>query len=457
MPVPTPRFGTIRKWFAPVIGVALLGQVALAQSTPPQSIGVNVARTQGRPLLDQEVTQTAQAPQSTYTTGYGGEFGASEQSPDGSGTYFPPAAPGTPLSNQPGAGATPATNPFAAPTYNGGFGGLLSEAGGAGGGGTTAVADNPVYIDSAIVRTRFRMRYSSAYDLNSPDKAEFFYAKCGCFGNPTNFLLPGQVFKPKHAFANGYDPKSRGPQHGVVPGRLSNFSSNFKGENHINYQELNSYFEYASTRRFSTFIEVPVRFIDPSMVKNFYGFSDINAGFKYALVAEPNRYYTFQLRGYVPTGAADKGLGTGHPTLEPSLLVFQRLTERLYFSGEIRDWIPIQGSDFSGNIIRYGAGLAYNIVLTNHFRIAPVNEIVGWSILGGKETTPSTPSNQANVGGQAIVNELVGLRFGVGDYSAPGGGSALNDRHSFGLSYGRCITGDHWYKDVVLAEYNFWF
>jgi hypothetical protein len=316
-----------------------------------------------------------------------------------------------------------------------------------------------MYIDSAIIRSRFRMRYNSSYDLNSPDKAEFFYAKCGCFGNPVNFLQPNGVFNPQLALAHGYDPKSRGPQHGIVgaPGtQLNRFSTNFKGENRIDYQEMSAYFEYASTRNFSTFIEVPARFLNPSMVRNFYGFSDINAGFKYALVAEPNRFYTVQLRGYAPTGASDKGLGTGHPTLEPALLVFQRLSERLYFSGELRDWIPINGSNFAGNIIRYGTGLAYNMVLTDHFRIAPVNEIVGWSILGGKETTP-LPPGMANVGGQCIVNELVGLRFGLGNYAAPGGGSGLNDRHSLGVSYGRCITGDHWYKDSVIVEYNFWF
>jgi hypothetical protein len=320
------------------------------------------------------------------------------------------------------------------------------------------------------------MRYASAYDLNSPDKAEFFYAKCGCDANPMNFpvmttiplpkgLPPGTFFfNLREARKMGYDPHAKGPQHGVLmhSGKyLHTLSVNFKGENRIDYQELSPYFEYAATRNFSTFIEVPARFLNPSMVPNYYGFSDINAGFKYAFVAEANRYYTFQLRGYLPTGAADRGLGTGHVTLEPALLVFQRLTDRLYFDGELRDWIPISGSNFAGNVIRYGTALTYNLVLTEHFRVAPVNEIVGWSILGGKETTPPDLNHIhgsiANVGGQAIVNEMIGLRFGVGNYGAPGGGSALNDRHSLGVSYGRCITGDHWYKDVVLAEYNFWF
>jgi hypothetical protein len=380
---------------------------------------------------------------------------------------------GTP--GESGGGGAPDYTGAGAPGYAGLESAFTPGAFGAGAGGTVAVADNPVYIDSAIIRSRFRMRYDAGYDLNSPDKAEFFYAKCGCYANPVNFAGmtahgsthtvagPG-TFNLAEARSLGYDPKARGPQHGVLlhSGQyLYKLSTNFKGERRIDFQDFSSYFEYAPTRNFSTFVEVPVRFLNPSMVANYYGFSDINAGFKYAFVAEANRFYTFQLRGYVPTGAPDRGLGTGHPTLEPALLIFQRLTDRVYFSGELRDWIPINGSNFAGNIIRYGTGLTYNMVLTEHFRVAPVNEVVGWSILGGKETTAPAPGMPmggiANVGGQAIVNELIGLRFGLGNYYAPGGGSALNDRHSLAVSYGRCITGDHWYKDVFLAEYNFWF
>ncbi|MBV8607041.1 MAG: hypothetical protein JO034_06230, partial [Singulisphaera sp.] len=45
----------------------------------------------------------------------------------------------------------------------------------------------------------------------------------------------------------------------------------------------------------------------------------------------------------------------------------------------------------------------------------------------------------------------------LGNYSQSGGGSALNDRHSLYVGYGHAITGDHWYKDMLRLEYNFWF
>ena len=66
------------------------------------------------------------------------------------------------------------------------------------------------------------------------------------------------------------------------------------------------------------FAEVPVRFLNPTLVSNYKGFSDVNVGFKYAFVAEPDRFYTFQTRLYAPTGASDRGLGTGHATIEPA-------------------------------------------------------------------------------------------------------------------------------------------
>src|SRR5262245_47230214 len=53
------------------------------------------------------------------------------------------------------------------------------------GGGETFAAGDTGYIDSAIPRTTLRLRYDSASGNNRPDRAEFFYPKCGCFpGGP---------------------------------------------------------------------------------------------------------------------------------------------------------------------------------------------------------------------------------------------------------------------------------
>jgi hypothetical protein len=339
-------------------------------------------------------------------------------------------------------------------------------------GGSCSIASIGGFIDSAIIRSRVRVRFDANYGDTSPDKAEFVYAKCGCFGNPFNFqsaivnrTVDGRTFGVWNgliARQKGYDPMARGPQHGIIPnvGKNPNGvnpSAVFMAQPRINYQEVATYLEYAPTQNFSGFIELPARFVQNTFGPGASGWSDLNLGFKYALVAQPNEYYTFQFRTYCPTGAPNEGLGTGHVSLEPGFLVFQRLTDRLYFDGEFRDWIPVGGSNFAGNVLRYGVGLSYNFVVTDHFRIAPVNEIVGWTILNGKEYVISNPNGPLQVNGQTIVNEKIGIRMGIGNYNRPGGATPLNDRHSLYVGYGRCITGDAWYRDTFRLEYNFWF
>lgn len=458
MLVCTFRFPKKGRSLVMLAGFVLIGPPALAQSpnVGPQPAPLSAPSAPSQPTYGQalqypplpdQVPRVAQTPQSPQRSA--------------SDIIDGVTAPGSTDYTTPGAAAGAASD-------FGGFGSAFaSGAGGAGMGATTAIASNGGYIDSAIIRSRVRVRFDANYDDTSPDKAEFIYPQCGCFSNPLNFLskvengqrvsvprgTPGAMFNATFAFQHGYNPMANGPQHGMIP-HVS--ASSFPAQPRINYQEVATYLEYAPTQNFSGFIELPARFIQNTIGPGASGFSDLNLGFKYALVAEPNRYYTFQYRTYCPTGAPNLGLGTGHVSLEPALLVFQRLTERLYFDGEFRDWIPVGGTNFAGNVLRYGVGLTYNFVLTDRFRIAPVNEIVGWTILNGKEFI-DTASMPLNVAGQTIVNEKIGIRIGLGNYNQAGGGSPLNDRHSLYVGYGRCITGGAWYRDTFRLEYNFWF
>src|SRR5207249_3391371 len=124
----------------------------------------------------------------------------------------------------------------------------------------------------------------------------------------------------------GADPRAAGPP------RL---------EKNVDYQELSAYLEVAATERLSGFVEIPSRFINPEVNINAGGLGDINAGFKWAFVARDDQVLTFQLRTFAPSGDAHHGLGNDHVSLEPALLIFQRLGDRLLLQGELRDWIPI--------------------------------------------------------------------------------------------------------------------
>jgi hypothetical protein len=275
------------------------------------------------------------------------------------------------------------------------------EASSATGGETVAAASNVGYIDSAIPRTQFRLRYDSAYRDNRPDRAEFFYPQCGCSGGPGPLAL----------------------------------------ESSVDYQDIRSYAEYALNNRLSAFLEVPFRFINPEQNGNHAGLADIEFGFKAALVAECDRYLTFQLRTYTPTGDPRKGLGTDHFSLEPALLMYQRLGERLTLEAEFRDWIPLDGTNFQGNVIRYGVGAGYDVYRScdGTRRISPIVELVGWTVLDGKETL--FPQGVAvDASGDTIVNLKAGVRFFTGEHS------------NFYAGYGRALTGDVWYKDIIRVE-----
>jgi hypothetical protein len=300
-----------------------------------------------------------------------------------------------------------------------GFGG--PESASAVGGGTFSGVG---YVDSAIPVTQFRLRFDSAYDDNRPDRADFFYPKCGCFRNA----------------GPGGDLSAPGP--GTAPARR------------VDYQELSSYLEVAVNPRLSGFAEVPFRWIDIAFTgnpsnDNHHDISDVNFGFKYALLYDPCQVLTLQLRTYAPTGDAMRGLGRNNWNLEPAVLYYQRLSDRFFFEGEFRDFIPIDSADdFAGNVLRYGGGLSYLAVNGPSFRVAPVGELVGWTVLSGKELTESNQVVSAS--GDTIVNAKMGVRIGFGQATQPG----VLSRADLYVGYGRALTGAVWYKDIFRTEFR---
>ena len=115
---------------------------------------------------------------------------------------------------------------------------LSNEAGQFGETGSVAIA-SPNYIDSAIPHTNFRLRFDSAYGDNEPDRAEFFYPKCGCFANPALLKNP--------ATAALFDPHASGPP-------------NPTGETNVDYQEVEAYLEVAVGTAFPPSSRCPISF-----------------------------------------------------------------------------------------------------------------------------------------------------------------------------------------------------
>jgi hypothetical protein len=281
------------------------------------------------------------------------------------------------------------------------------------------------YIDNAIVGNELRLRFDAGFHDLFPDRAEFFYAQCGC------------------------EPGAAGPKPGIA--------------DNLNFQQLYMRVEYAPITRLSFFVEVPVRWIQPlhfvpGSVQNAPGFgnqagiSDMQAGIKFAIIASHRQFLTAQLAAEFASGDSTKGLGTGHYSVAPSVLYFQKFTDRFSLEAQLGGDLPTGSSgtlNFAGNIFTYGIGPSYEAYRGEKVKIAPVLELVGWHILGGLETNPALfgikkpPVQSAD--GINIVNLKAGVRTSFGNHSSVYAG------------FGQALTHNVWYKNILRVEYRYTF
>jgi Putative MetA-pathway of phenol degradation len=265
----------------------------------------------------------------------------------------------------------------------------------------------PGYLDPAAPMTVFRLRYDSERDINRPDRAEFFYAKNGLLGG------------------RGVD----------------------ELQSTLDTQQLMAYLEVAPVDTFSFFAEIPYRRIKEAADSDIdKGISDISFGTKAALIRESDRVLSLQMKAYAPTGEASLGLGNGHWTIEPSLLAWRKLGERTQIYAQFGDWIPVTDSDFAGNVLEYGVGASYTLIDRGCFRVCPIVEMLGWTVLSGKEFTGlETPIPMVvDSAGTTIVNGKIGVRFET-------------EHQSIYVGYGHALTPDFWYRDILRVEYRFRF
>jgi hypothetical protein len=284
------------------------------------------------------------------------------------------------------------------------------------------------YIDNAVIHTEVRVRFDAADHNNTPDWAEFFYAKCGCYRS----LPPGNP---------AYDPSAPGPGPGVPK--------------YVNFQQLYFYGEYAPVHKFSLFGQLPLRWLQPHAASGAAeafpssgGIGDIQVGAKFAPISSPTQFLTFQLRSAVPSGDPRKGLGTNHATIEPMVLYYRSLTDRISLEAQFGDVHPLSsskgvpttgGQSFAGDVITYGAGTSYRLLDRENFWMSGVLELVGWNVHGGIAT------GQAASAGDNIVNLKVGPRFSFGTH------------HSLYVGYGHALTSLTWYREILRTEYRYAF
>jgi hypothetical protein len=285
------------------------------------------------------------------------------------------------------------------------------------------------YVGDGSIGSQVRLRFDAGFETTAPDRAEFFYGKCGCYRDlPTDHPA--------------YDPDAPGPGPGIAQ--------------ELDYQQLWVLGEYAMNGRASLYGELPIRWLSPQAFvpgtgtfPDSSGLSDIRGGLKLALVASDTQFVTVQLQADAPTGDAAKGLGTDHWTFSPTLLYLQRVGDRVAVESQFGTVLPIDGSaglptssddSFAGNVLTYGAGLSVDLAPGSRFSVAPVVELFGWHVLSGFQTATLGPAD-----GIDILNLKLGARILAGE------------RGSVYVGYGRALTDANWYHDIVRLEYRFGF
>jgi hypothetical protein len=290
------------------------------------------------------------------------------------------------------------------------------------------------YIADGFIGSQVRIRFDSGFTITDPDRAEFFYAKCGCYAR-----LP--------ATNPDFDADAPGPGPGIA--------------NDLDFQQLYLFGEYAFNPRVSLFAELPFRWLQPQgfitgrpccpagSFSESPGVSDLGMGAKFAVVGMPTRHLTAHLQMRAPTGDASAGRGTDHWSIEPTLLYGEWLTDRVAIETQVGALFPTGGSaglptsgpdKFSGAVFFYGIGPSFELYSSNELRVAPVVELVGWRVLGGFQT-----SDFSDASGTNIVNLKIGGRL------------TLRDQSSLYVGFGHALTDAVWYEDILRLEYRYSF
>ena len=275
-------------------------------------------------------------------------------------------------------------------------------------------ANAAFFQDTVRPQTYTRLRWDSAADVRQPERAEFFWARPGVLGG-------------------------RGPQ---------------KIEQKLNYDALTLYQETAAGPNFAVFVEASYVGVDPLVNPGHSNFGDTNVGTKTLLLDCELMQLTFQFRTYIPSGSSRNGLGTGHTTLEPSLLSSIKLMQDTYLQSQVAYWIPIGGDrDFEGATWVYGTSLNRQLFKRGPFALISTAEFNGWTFTDGaladRGLAVAIPPNAMN------RNNYTQRAAGE-SYFTLGGGLRLIlcDKFDIGFGSSFAITSDHLADQLYRTEFR---
>ncbi len=268
------------------------------------------------------------------------------------------------------------------------------------------LANSAFFVDAVRPQTQQRVRWDSAIDFTFPDRNEFFWARADGMGKGPKPIAP------------------------------------FRGVTHLRDNDLSLYTEVATGAAGIT-VEMPYRMVSPSNEPHASGFADMTLGTKALLFDCELLQLGFEFKTYLPTGDFTKGLGVGHVSLEPSLVLGIKLGPDTYFQGQLSEWIPLGGDPvYQGSLLHYHASI--NQLL---FRILPdvpvigTTEFNGWSFQAGAYTDPITGGPQRS-NGETYVTVGGGLRVFV------------CEKIDFGIAASFAVTERHFAEQLYRTEFR---
>ena len=254
-----------------------------------------------------------------------------------------------------------------------------------------ALADAAFFTEAARPVTQMRLRYEHVWDYPFPDKSEYLYPRA--------------------------DGKGKGPKP-----RAGTF-----GGGRVNYQTFMFYNEVAIDR-FSASIELPYEQVSPDNYAGASGFGDMSIGTKSMLLDCELMQFTFGFKTIVPSGNFSKGLGTGHVSLEPSLMLSLKLAPETYLQSQLAYRFPLGGDGtYQGPVLHYHLSVNQLLWHCGHdIKLIGVAELNGYELLGGSYTSTDTGLPLSAKGISDIVSIGPGIRLVICDKIDFGVGTAFN-------------------------------
>ncbi len=293
-----------------------------------------------------------------------------------------------------------------------------------------ALADSAFFVDAARPQTQLRLRWDTGFNLENPDRAEYVWAREAV--NSTNPPDP-----------HGRASFGKGP--------------NFLAKS-FDYEQLSLYTEAAAARASVSF-EMPYRHLDPDagLVAGpnppipESGFGDIIIGAKALIMDCELMQLSTLFKTYIPAGNFTQGLGTGHVSLEPSILASVRVSPTTYIQTQLSYWIPIAGDPvFQSDI--FHCHFSLNHLLWQPFqgvKFIGTAELNEWSVLYGRYTV----ADFTNPDGTFATAPAAATMVSAG----PGVRMFVCDKIDLGVGTAFALTGAHWEEELIRVEFRWRF